>query len=78
MKITVRAYAHLRHFLPDKKEFVDLDIEKEITIKSILDMLTIPMAEILTVVINGNNISDYNTIISSDTKIDILPIVAGG
>lgn len=78
MKITVRAYAHLRHFLPDKKEFIDLDIEKGITINNVLNMFLIPKSEILTVIMNETNISDYNTIIPEYGRIDILPIVAGG
>ncbi len=77
MKIKIKALANLRHYLPDNKEEIEIDIEDGVCISEVLKILKIPHPEILKTVIDNNIVSEEHIPKDNDV-IEIFPIMAGG
>lgn len=77
MRLHVKAYASLRHYLPDRCEDLDLDLEGPLPVAALLDLLHIPDCEVMVVKV-GERIVKKDHVPGDGDRVEILPILSGG
>ena len=73
----IKAYANLRHYLPEKNEEFELKVSRELSVGDIINQLNIPPCEICLIKIN-EKIVEEDFVPDFKHDIEIFPVLSGG
>lgn len=76
MKLVSGGY--LAFYMPQRKNSVEIELRAPTPLKTILDNLQIPLAEVNLVALNGNQVDLEDAIISNTDVVHVVSSVDGG
>lgn len=76
MKLVSGGY--LAFYMPQRKNSVEIELRTPTPLKTILDNLQIPLAEVNLVALNGNQVDLEDAIISNTDVVHVVSSVDGG
>lgn len=76
MKLVSGGY--LAFYMPQRKNSVEIELRTPTPLKTILDNLQIPLAEVYLVALNGNQVDLEDAIISNTDVVHVVSSVDGG
>ena len=77
MKLRVKALANLRHYLPEKQEYIEVEVADGQSVSEIIDLLKIPGPEVMMVIKNKQKIP-LDHVPGDNDLIELYPVLAGG
>ncbi|MBI4863637.1 MAG: MoaD/ThiS family protein [Candidatus Riflebacteria bacterium] len=77
MKVKIKAYASLRHYLKDKEEDAELIVAAPVPVGEILRLLAIPECEVMAIKIGAATV-DRSHLPADGDLIELFPVLAGG
>lgn len=77
LEVTVKAYGHIRKFMPGGEETATVAVSPGTTLAGLLDRLEVPEQEIWLVSLNGVK-APLSTEVSDGDEVGLFPPIGGG
>lgn len=76
--VEIHLGGHLNFFDPEKRNEIRLPIAGEMELSGVLELISLPLAEIAFISKNGEHVDLENTMVLPGDRIDFYPPMGGG